>query len=265
MEPDADDIRASTTMVIEDDGPDSSSLIHMYAAFNLPPAKPVCKTALSAVQDFANLLSTEGKESLKINVKEIAKSVLSSTDPNVGLDTEEARVCIEETAVRAQESTAASRLTDAFPIANPTREVRVHIDPSQLRVNEGPQHHLLTTSLMDEIITMFDPKHLANIPWDDDRMDYEHRVKLNFQRLETNWRDLRDSNIEMSRVINNPISDLIINQLGRDERLYRLGRLNDVEHWKLLGGGLGAGTVRKKVTLSMNNTMKATQVATTYD
>ena len=87
---DVDDILAPTTMVIEDDGPDCSSLIHMYAAFNLPPAKPVCKTALSAVQDSANFLSAEGKESLKMNVKEIAKSVLSSTDPNIGLDTEEA-------------------------------------------------------------------------------------------------------------------------------------------------------------------------------
>ena len=66
----------------------------------------------------------------------------------------------------------------------------------------------------------------------------------------------------MSRVINNPISDLIVNQLGRDERLYRLGRLDDVEHWKLLGGGLGAGTIGKKVTLSISKTMKATQVAT---
>ena len=163
--------------------------------------------------------------------------------------------------MRAQEFTAASRLTDVFPIANPTGEVRVQFDPSQLRVNEGPQHHLLTTSLMDEIITMFDPKDLANIPWDNGRMDYEHRVKLNFKRLETNWRDLRDSNIEMSRFINNPITDLMVNQLGRDERLYRLGRFVDFEHWKILGGGLGAGTIRKKVTLSINNTMKAAQVA----
>ena len=108
---------------------------------------------------------------------------------------------------------------------------------------------------------MFDPKDLANIPWDDGRMDYENRVKLNFERLQTNWMVLRDSNIELSRVINNPITDLIVNQLGRDECLYRLGRLDDADHWKILSAGLGLGTIRVKVTLTINKTMKATQVA----
>ena len=109
---------------------------------------------------------------------------MSSTDPNIGLDTEEARICIEETAVRAQVSTAASKLTDVFPIANPAGDVKVQVDPSQLKVNEGPQHELLTTSLMDEIKVMLDPKDVANIPWDHGAMDYENRVRLNFRRLE---------------------------------------------------------------------------------
>ena len=73
--------------------------------------------------------------------------------------------------------------------------------------------------------------------------------------------ELRDSNIEMSRVINNPLTDLIVNQLGRDESLYRLGRVDDADHWQILGGDLGLGTVRVKVTLTINKTMKATQVA----
>ena len=163
--------------------------------------------------------------------------------------------------MRAQESTVASGLNDVFPIANPTGEVKVQIDPCQLQVIEGPQHDLLTTSLMSEIIVMFDSDDLANIPRDDGRMDYENRVKLNFERLQTNLMVLRDSNIELPRVINNPITDLIVNQLGRDECLYRLGRLDDADHWKILGGALGLGTIRVKVTLTINKTMKATQVS----
>ena len=110
---------------------------------------------------------------------------------------------------------------------------------------------------------MFDPKHKNNIPWDDGRIDYEGRAKLNFDQLQTNWTNIRDSNIGLSRVINNPITDLIINQRGRDECLYRLGRLDDVQHWKIPGGGLGQGTIRVKVTLTITNTMKATQVGKT--
>ena len=51
------------------------------------------------------------------------------------------------------------------------------------------------------------------------------------------------------------------NDGGRDEHLYRVGRVDDVDHWKILGGGLGAGSIRIKVTLAINNTMKAPQVA----
>ena len=154
---------------------------------------------------------------MKKNVKEIAKSVLSATDPNIGLDIEEARKCIEEIALRAQESTAAGRLTDVFLIANPTGEVKVQVDPSQLKVNEGPQHELLTTSMMDEVKAQFDPKDIANIPSDHGTMDNEMRVQQNFRRLERNWRELRDTNIDLSRIINNPIADLIANDGGRDE------------------------------------------------
>ena len=93
VEPEVDDTQASTQMVIEDDDPVGDSLIYLYdTAFKLPLAKPVCTTALSAVQRSANLLCAEGKESLKREVKQVAKSVLSSTDPYIGLDTEEARV-----------------------------------------------------------------------------------------------------------------------------------------------------------------------------
>ena len=138
-------------MVIEDEDGEDSSLLHMYgASFTLPFAKQVCKTASKAVKEFSIVLSAEGKEILTNNVKEIAKSELSATDPNIGLETEEARKCIEETALKAQESTAAGRLTDVFSLDNPTGEVSVQFDPSQLKINEGPQHELLATSMMDE-------------------------------------------------------------------------------------------------------------------
>ena len=114
---------------------------------------------------------------------------------------------------------------------------------------------------MDAINAMFDPKDLANIPWDHGRMDYENRVRIIFRRLKKRG-DLRDANIDMSRVINNPITDLMGNQLGRDEHLYRVGRVDDVDHWTILGGGRGAGSIRIKVTLAINNIMKAAQVAT---
>ena len=166
IEPEDDGTQVLTQMVVEDDDPGDDSLIHLYDhVFTLPLAKPVCTTALSAVQRSASLLSIEGKEILKKEVKEIAKSVSSPTDSKIGLDDEEARVCIEETTTIAQESTIASRLGEVFPIANPTGEVNVQIDPSKLQVVEGPQHDLLTTSLMDEIIVMFDPKQKNNIPW----------------------------------------------------------------------------------------------------
>ena len=54
-----------------------------------------------------------------------------------------------------------------------------------------------------------------------------------------------------------------MSQGGRDECLYRLGRMDDAAHWKFVGGGLGLGpgTMRIKVTLMITKTMKATQVA----
>ena len=87
-EPEVDDAQAPTQMIVVDDDPVYDSVIHLYdAAFDLSLAKPVCTTATSAVQRSANLLSAEGKESLKKEVKQIAKSVLSPTDPNNGFDT----------------------------------------------------------------------------------------------------------------------------------------------------------------------------------
>ena len=53
----------------------------------------------------------------------------------------------------------------------------------------------------------------------------------------------------------------MVNDGGRDERLYRVGRVDDVDHWKILGGGLGAGSIRITVTLAINNAIKAAQVA----
>ena len=51
-------------MILEDDDVVGNYLVHMYgASFNLPFANQVCKTALAAVQESANPLSTEGKES----------------------------------------------------------------------------------------------------------------------------------------------------------------------------------------------------------
>ena len=107
--------------------------------------------------------------------------------------------------MRAQESTVASRLNDVFPTANLTGEIKVKTDPSQLQVIRGPQHDLLTTRLMNEIIQMFDPKVSANNIWKHDRMDHERRVKLNFERLQTNWMHLRNLDVEMIRLINNPV------------------------------------------------------------
>ena len=205
-------------------------------------------------------MSTEGKETLKKEIKEIAKSVLNPAESASRLVTEEARACIDETVAMAQESTIASRLKAVFPIANPTGEVTVNIDPSKLTVNEGPQHKLLTTILIDDIIQMFDPKNKKNIPWDDGRLDYEDRVAQNFDGLQKNWNAVRDSSAELSRVSNNPVTDLLINQNGKDECLYRLGRVDDVQHWKIPGGSLGQGSIRIKVTLTITKTMKVTQV-----
>ena len=69
---------------------------------------------------------------------------------------------------------------------------------------------------MNEIIQMFDPKVSANIIWDNNRMDYERRVELNFERLQTKWMRLKDLDVEMIRLINNPVTDLILSQGGRD-------------------------------------------------
>ena len=137
-EPEADDVQAPAQMIVVDDDPVDESVIHLYnAAFDLSLAKPVCTTATSAVQRSANLLSAEGKESLKKEVKQIAKSVLDPTDPNNGFETKDAQACIEETVVRAQESTVASRLNDVLPTANLTGEIKDKTDPSQLQVIKG--------------------------------------------------------------------------------------------------------------------------------
>ena len=115
-EPEADDVQAPTQMiVVDDDDPVDESVINLFdAAFDLSLAKPVCTTAMSAVQKSASLLSAEGKESLKNKVKQIAKSVLDPTDPNIGFETKDAQACIEETTVRVQEYTVATRLNDLF-------------------------------------------------------------------------------------------------------------------------------------------------------
>ena len=61
-------------------------------------------------------------------------------------------------------------------------------------------------------------------------------------------------------VINNPVTDLIIHQKGKDERMYRLGRVDDVDSWKIPGVSLGQGSIRIKVTDTITKTMQATQV-----
>ena len=166
--------------------------------------------------------------------------------------------------MRAQESTAAGRLhvTDVFPIANPIGEVKVQFDPSQLKINEGPQHELLATSMMDEVKAQFDPRDQANIPWDAPKAQLITR--RGFTRTSGGWRRTGESSeifILISRVINNPVADLIANDGGREEHFYRVRHIDGTDHWKINSGGLGAGTIRIKVTLSVNNMIKATQVA----
>ena len=65
--------------------------------FNLTFTKQGCTSAAAAVDRSAVLLTTEGKEILKNEIKEIAKSVLNPTESESRLATEEANVCIDET------------------------------------------------------------------------------------------------------------------------------------------------------------------------
>ena len=197
------------------------------------------------------------------SIKQIASRVLGATDPNTNLETEEAQKCIYDTASRACESTVAGRLRDVFPSANLTEEAVVQIDPSQLKINEGPQHELLATSMMDEVITQFDPRDKANISWvaPQDSLDYESKVTANFRQLERNWRELKDRDIDLRRMINNPVSESIANSGGSNESLYRLGRTDDTQHWMFPNSGLITGPIRRRVTTTLTNTVKAAQVA----
>ena len=206
--------------------------ICMVHLFNLPFAKHSCNTALTAVEESVTVLSTEGKDNLKHNVKEIANSVLSATDPNIGLDTEEAQKCIEETASSCREPTVAGRLKDAFPIANRTGEVEVENDPSQPKIHEGPQHELFAASMMDEVMTQFDPRDKANIAWNasQDPIDYDAKVIVNFRQLERNWSELKDNDLDLRRITNNPVSELITHSGGSEESLNRLGRTDDTQN-----------------------------------
>ena len=70
VEPGKDDAQVPETLVIEDEDGEDSSLLHMYgASFNLPFAKQSCKTALTALEESATVLSTECNDHLKHNVK----------------------------------------------------------------------------------------------------------------------------------------------------------------------------------------------------
>ena len=117
------------------------TLERMYgSSFVLPFAQQECKSSSVAVKDFSVVFTPDGKSNLTRSVKHIAKGVLTCTDPNINLASKEAQSCIEETASRAQESTAAGRLADIFPLANITGEVEIQVDPSQLHINEGDEY-----------------------------------------------------------------------------------------------------------------------------
>ena len=117
--------------------------------------------------------------------------------------------------------------------------------------------------MIDEIKIQVDPRDKANIAWNAPQgiMDDEATVVENFRQLERNWRMLRDNDFDLARVINNPVSELIANGGGYEENLYRIGRTDDTGNWMFPNGGLGTGTIRKRITLTLNNTIKATQAA----
>ena len=92
-------------------------------------------------------------------------------------------------------------------------------------------------------------------------LDYESKVTANFRQLERNWRELKDHDTDLSRIINNPVTESIANSGGPNESLYRLGRTDDTQHWMFPNGGLTTGTIRKIVIQTLTNTVKAAQVA----
>lgn len=116
---------------------------------------------------------------------------------------------------------------------------------------------------MDEVTTQFDPRDKANISWNapQDFLDYDAKVTVNFRQLERNWRELKDNDIDLRGIINNPVSELIANSGGSEESLYRLGRTDDIQNLIFPNGGLTTGTIRKRVTLTLSNTIKAASVA----
>ena len=142
----------------------------------------------------------------------IANIGLRFAASNIYLESREAQACIEETASSARESTAAGRLADVFPLANFFGEVEIQVDPSQLHLNEGPQHEFLMTGTIDEIKCQFDPYETTHIAWDAPHgfLHYDGKVMSNFRGLEQNWRDLRNGNFELQRTVYNPVSRVIV-------------------------------------------------------
>ena len=91
-------------VVKSEDEEKKDTLEHMCGcAFALLSAKQECTLSAVTVKESSFIFTLAGKTHLIKSVAQIAKSVLTCTDPNLNLESKEASTCIDETASRAQD------------------------------------------------------------------------------------------------------------------------------------------------------------------
>ena len=101
----------------------------MVVLFALPFAKQECKPSVVTVKEPSFVVTPIGKTNLIKSVTQIAKSVLTCADPNLNLESKEAITCIDDTASRAQDSTAAGRLSHIFQLPILLERLRFRLIP----------------------------------------------------------------------------------------------------------------------------------------
>ena len=126
-------------------------------------------------------------------VKCITEGVFRN-DPILNLNSPEARDYIENTVTRTQDSTVAGCLGKMFPSANISGCVQVRVDPSQMILNAGPQHHFLQKGKFAEMSSSYDPSRLVNVAktHQKGKLDFVHKVS---SRLSIDCKELEGNQI----------------------------------------------------------------------
>ena len=88
------------------------------------------------------------------------------------------------------------------------------------------------------------------------KLDFFSKVHQDFRSIEKNSRETKDSNVDLTRVINRPIAYAVASAGGYTEKRFSLDKGGCTDDW-IFDGPLGVETVGKKYNIFIHNTIVA--------